>query len=377
MAGIYLHIPFCRQACYYCDFHFSTSVGQQQEMVDAIVREIQLQHTYLGGEEVKTIYFGGGTPSMLTPPQLEQLFDAIHRLHRVSNEAEVTLEVNPDDVSLPLLTDIKKLGVNRLSIGIQSFDDEVLRYFNRVHNSAAARASIQLGRDAGYANISIDLIYGVPGKDLANWERDIDIALTLKPEHISSYSLTIEKGTVFGRWMDAGKLQPKDDHDVATHLELLMDRLAGAGYDQYEISNFAQPGFHSRHNSSYWNQAKYLGVGPSAHSYNGVSRQYNVRNNQAYMKSLQAGTIPMELEILSRENLINEYILTRLRTQWGCDFAVLKSKYQWSETEETTKYIADLIRNDLAVIDGTVITLTNKGKLLADKIASDLFVSTE
>jgi oxygen-independent coproporphyrinogen-3 oxidase len=377
MAGLYIHVPFCRQACHYCDFHFSTSTGHQLEMINAMAHELSLQRDYLSGEELQTIYYGGGTPSILKPAELSLLFKSIHAHHRVAGNAEVTIEVNPDDVSKDLLTTLKGLGVNRLSIGIQSFNDNVLRYFNRVHDAASARASVMLAREAGFNNISIDLIYGIPAADLDHWRTDIQRAIDLKPDHISSYSLTIEKDTVFGRWYDKGKLQPRDDNDVAEQLELLMEELANAGYDHYEISNFSRHGFHSRHNSNYWNQVNYLGIGPSAHSYNGVSRQHNVRNNSAYIRSINANTIPMEMEILTRENLINEFILTRLRTRWGCDFAELKKRYGWRETQSVATYMQELIKNGLAMIHGTILILTNKGKLLADRIASDLFVSSE
>lgn len=342
-----------------------------------MVHEITLHQNYLQGEEIGSIYFGGGTPSLLTAPQLDLFFNAIHRHHRVAGNAEITFEVNPDDVSSALLKELARFGVNRLSIGIQSFNDDVLRYFNRVHDAASAHTSVALAREAGFNNISIDLIYGIPDIDLSAWRTDIHHALALHPEHISSYSLTIEKDTVFGRWFDKGKLTPRNDGDVAEQLELLMQELSRAGYEQYEVSNFGKPGFHSKHNSNYWRQVNYLGIGPSAHSYNGVSRQYNVRNNQVYLRSLKQNVVPMEMEELTKENLINEFILTTLRTSWGCDLNQLRVRYGWTETEGVKSYIRELIRNELVVLNGSVLTLTNKGKLLADRIASDLFVTIE
>lgn len=377
MAGIYLHIPFCRQACYYCDFHFSTNTGRKGDLVDAMVNEIRLQSGYLAGEPLRTIYLGGGTPSMLESSELAALFDAIHQTHRVEPGAEVTIEVNPDDINLDSLKTLATLGVNRLSIGIQSFNDHTLRYFNRVHDAAAAKSSFWQAREVGFTNISIDLIYGVPGVGNDGWRSDIEQALQLAPEHISSYSLTIEKDTVFGRWYDKGKIQPAQEQTVAEQLEILMEVLGNAGYEQYEISNFSLPGYHSRHNSSYWFQEKYIGIGPSAHSYNGVSRQFNVRNNYRYMEALKSGLVPMEIETLTRENLINEYILTRLRTRWGCDLTELARRYQWEATTEVKHYLETIVGGKLAEINGSVLTLTDRGKLLADRIASDLFVTSE
>lgn len=374
MAGIYIHIPFCKQACYYCDFHFSTNQTLRAEMVMAIAREIGIQKDYLGHEPVNTIYFGGGTPSVLSPDEIHRLLQTINELHPVAPDAEITLEANPDDLYGDYLQAIRQAGVNRLSIGIQTFHDDLLRYMNRAHDRTTALKTFEAAHHAGFANISLDLIYSIPGQDDSRWEEDIEQALLLEPQHISCYSLTIEPQTVFGKWATAGKLKAIPDDLAANQLEILMDRLQLAGYEHYEISNFALPGFYSRHNSSYWRQENYLGVGPSAHSFNQVSRQFNVRNNHHYLKGITQGTIPAEKEVLTIENKINEFILTTLRTQWGTDLKTLKYKYGYDLAEQNSAYLQELMQQKLIVAENEVITLTRSGKLLADKIASDLFI---
>jgi oxygen-independent coproporphyrinogen-3 oxidase len=374
MAGIYIHIPFCKQACYYCDFHFSTNQTLRAEMVMAIAREIGIQKDYLGHEPVNTIYFGGGTPSVLSPDEIHGLLQTIHDLHPVAPDAEITLEANPDDLTEEYLQQIRQAGVNRLSIGIQTFHDDLLRYMNRAHDRTTALKTFEAARQAGFANISLDLIYSIPGQDENRWKEDIEQALLLEPQHISCYSLTIEPQTVFGKWANAGKIKSIPDDLAAHQFEILMDRLQQVGYEHYEISNFSLPGFYSRHNSSYWRQENYLGVGPSAHSFNQVSRQFNVRNNHRYLKIIAEGNIPAEKEVLTIENKINEFILTTLRTQWGTDLKTLKRKYGHDLADQNSVYLQELIQQKLTVVENEVITLTRSGKLLADKIASDLFI---
>lgn len=374
MAGIYIHIPFCKQACHYCDFHFSTQLDKKSELVDALVKEIDFQRNYLEGEEVGTIYFGGGTPSLLEDRQLQQLLDKIRATLLLTGAPEITLEANPDDLSLEKLTALKLLGVNRLSIGIQSFDDNVLRFLNRAHHSADAQQCVHDARRVGIDNISIDLIYAIPGQTEEQWLKNIETAIHLRPQHISSYSLTIEDKTVFGKWAKSGKFTPVIEDAAAGQLETLVSILDKAGYNQYEVSNFAKPGFESKHNSSYWKREKYLGIGPSAHSYNRSSRQFNVKNNALYVKAIQNGTIAFDLESLSREDHVNEYLLTTLRTSWGASLHTLKKEWAHDLFEKNTKYLQTLTNNQLAVIENDHLKLTQKGKLLADKIASDLFL---
>lgn len=375
MAGIYIHIPFCKQACHYCDFHFSVNQQAKTDMLAAISKELVLQKDYLSGELIETVYFGGGTPSVLSQDELSLILDTIRSIHSIADHAEITVEANPDDLTPERLQELRSAGVNRLSIGIQTFDSARLKFLNRVHDGGAAIKSFTDAREAGFDNISIDLIYAIPGETNEQWLEDIRQAVALKPEHISCYSLTIEDKTAFGKWAATGKLKAEPDEVSAQHLELLMQELGAAGYEHYEISNFSKPGFHSKHNSSYWKGAKYLGVGPSAHSYNGESRQYTVSNNHAYIKSIQGESIPFEKEILSRENKINEYILTTLRTSWGIDLAVLKKELHYDLIEQNKSYINQLLDKELITIDNTILKLTQTGKLLADKISSDLFAS--
>ncbi|MFZ6009940.1 MAG: radical SAM family heme chaperone HemW [Bacteroidota bacterium] len=373
MAGIYIHIPFCKQACHYCDFHFSTQTSDRQDLIAAIALELSLQKNYLGQEPVETIYFGGGTPSLLSAAELSLILDAVRAHYQTVANAELTLEANPDDLSSNKLRELKQLGINRLSIGIQSFDDSVLKFLNRAHDADAARNCVVWARQAGFSNISIDLIYAIQGMTTDLWDSNIHQAIALQPEHISSYSLTIEEKTVFGHWMKKKVIDAVPDETAAAQLTLLVDRLENAGYDQYEISNFSLPGFESRHNSSYWRQTKYLGVGPSAHSYNESSRQFNVRNNHLYVKSMQAGKIPYEVEMLSIHDKINDYLLTTLRTRWGANLEKLKSDFNYDLLHKHGRYLEQLMSQKLARIDNQILLLTKSGKLLADKIASDLF----
>lgn len=374
MAGIYIHIPFCKQACYYCDFHFSTNQKQRLKIIEAIETEIRIQKEYLKGEVIQTIYFGGGTPSLLSERELYLILQAIHKNFSISPTKEVTLEANPDDLTKEKLKEFKDAGINRLSIGIQSFDDAVLKSLNRAHDSRMAKRCVNNAYEAGFNNLSIDLIYALPDQDDNCWKKNIDEALTLKPQHISSYALTIEEKTVFGRWAAQGKIKTVDDDLAATQLQILVNSLEKESYEQYEVSNFSQPGFQSQHNSNYWKAKQYLGVGPSAHSYNGLSRQYNISNNSVYLNSILDQKIPATLEILTREDKINEYLLTTLRTSWGTNLAKLRQEFGFDLETDHREYIRSLQESKLAIVENHTLRLTKAGKLLADKIASDLFV---
>jgi oxygen-independent coproporphyrinogen-3 oxidase len=374
MAGIYVHIPFCKQACYYCDFHFSTNQEVRMRLVECIKDELILQKSYLKNQVVNTIYFGGGTPSLLNEDELKLILDAIRDNFELNNTIEITLEANPDDLSESNLSYFKKLGINRLSIGIQSFHNPFLSFLHRTHSAEKAIEGIKNARKIGFNNISIDLIYAIPGESNEQWLADIDQALALSPEHISCYSLTIEEKTVFGKWAAAGKLKIVEDDIAAQHLELLMEKLEANGYEHYEISNFAKPGFHSKHNSSYWNSELYLGVGPSAHSYNGLTRQFNISNNHLYIKSIHQQQVPFEQETLSREDKINEYLLISLRTAKGANLLKLKTEFECDLIEKENAYINSLLAKNLALLENNTLRLTKKGKLVADKIASDLFI---
>jgi len=374
MAGIYLHIPFCKQACHYCDFHFSTSLNRVGGVVAAMKKEIALQSEYLEGKPVKSIYFGGGTPSLLDPKHIDTLIDLIHHKYNVTSQAEITIEVNPDDITKDLLRAYKKAGVNRLSIGVQSFLPEVLKLFNRAHGATEAIDCLVMVQDAGFKNYSIDLIYGFNTLSHDNWEWEVNMAIAMEVPHISAYSLTIEPKTAFGNWQSKGKLDLIDDDHAAQQFTLLNELLEKAGYDAYEISNFAKPGFRSKHNSSYWQSKHYVGIGPSAHSFNGVSRQYNIKNNALYMKALEMNELPYEIEILTPENKINERIMTQLRLMEGLDLLALKKDYQYDLEAKQGDELRRIIKDGLANIANGNLILTPEGKLMADGIAASLFV---
>ncbi|WP_375446252.1 radical SAM family heme chaperone HemW [uncultured Fibrella sp.] len=376
---LYLHIPFCKQACHYCDFHFSTNLRGKRQLVEAMAHEIDLRHTYLttaaATTELQTIYFGGGTPSLLTESELACLFEAIHRHFTVAPTAEITLEANPDDLADPAHLAMLRRYVNRLSIGIQTFDEETLRWMNRAHNATEAETSVQRARNAGFDNLSIDLIYGISER---TWHTDLTKAIALDVPHLSAYNLTIEPDTAFGRWVTNGKLTPVDENLSAVQFTELTSALEEAGYVHYEISNFARQldstGHFARHNTAYWQRKPYLGIGPSAHSYNGVSRQHNAPNNARYINALADDQIPADYETLTRADQINEYLLTGLRTIWGCRISELNALLGTSFLDQQARELAQLSQTGWLQITDTALTLTKSGKLFADRVASDLFV---
>ncbi|MFY0591476.1 radical SAM family heme chaperone HemW [Roseivirga sp.] len=374
MAGLYIHIPYCKKACHYCDFHFTQSLKQINDMVDAICLELEMQKDFLGNDTVYTIYFGGGTPSLLEEEHLRKIMRVIQHVYSLSSNPEVTLEGNPDDLTAEKLQIFFSEGINRLSIGVQSFNDEKLKWMNRQHSQMQAIDTFHNARQIGFENISLDLIYALPYKNHDLWQSDLKQILALRPEHISSYCLTIEPKTAFGNWLQKGKIKPIDEDFAAEQFEILLDTLTKKGYDQYEISNFALPGYESQHNSAYWKDEKYLGIGPSAHSYNGKFRKANVSNNAKYLKGLAEKKIPFEIITLSPEDQVNEYLLTSLRTKWGCDLNLLKAKYEVDLLHVHKAYLNKLARQDFVFEDEGFLILTNSGKLLADKIASDLFI---
>ncbi|OEK06878.1 radical SAM family heme chaperone HemW [Roseivirga misakiensis] len=374
MAGLYIHIPYCKKACHYCDFHFTQSIKQIDEMVDAICVELEMQKDFLGHDTVYTIYFGGGTPSLLGEEHLRKIMRIIQHEYSLSSNPEVTLEGNPDDLTLQKLTTFFEQGINRLSIGVQSFNDEKLKWMNRQHSKSEAIDTFHTARQVGFENISLDLIYALPHTNHDIWLSDLKQILALRPEHISSYCLTIEPKTAFGNWLQKGKIKPINEDFAAEQFEILLDTLSGRGYDQYEISNFALPGYESQHNSAYWKDEKYLGIGPSAHSYNGKFRKANVANNGKYLKGIGERQIPFEVITLSPEDQVNEYLLTSLRTKWGCDLNLLKVKYDVDLLSSQKHYLNKIAKEDLIFEDEGFLILTDKGKLLADKIASDLFI---
>ncbi|WKN46198.1 radical SAM family heme chaperone HemW [Tunicatimonas pelagia] len=377
MAGIYIHIPFCKQACHYCDFHFSTNQQRKTDMVRAIARELELQQPYLTEQIITSIYFGGGTPSLLDEAELQMLLNTVYKLYPISSDPEITLEANPDDLSPEKLKILKQLGFNRLSIGIQSFHEPHLRYLNRVHSAKEAEQCVQQAQEAGFNNLSIDLIYAVPHPDHSVWQADLANVVALNPEHISAYCLTIEEKTVFGQWLRHQKIPPIDETFAAEQFGQLVDTLTANGYEQYEVSSFCQPSWESKHNSNYWKDVRYLGVGPGAHSFNGNSRQYNVANNGKYLRALAKDQVPYEQEELNKADRINEYLMTGLRTKWGCDLAWLKQKLDYDLLATQGSYIEHLIHEKKATLENQQLVLTRAGKLLADGITAALFVGSE
>ncbi len=343
-------------------------------MVTAICQEIVMRKKYLEGESLETIYFGGGTPSILENHHLQKILETIQKNFSIESKPEITLEANPDDITKNKLNFYKEVGINRFSIGIQSFNSGFLKYINRAHTADEAINSLRLVRELGFENVSIDLIYGMPSDNHEIWQQDLEIAMSLKLPHISSYCLTIEKATVFGNWLDKGKIKQVPDEFAATQFEMLLETLDKNGYEQYEISNFALPGYVSKHNSNYWRQKKYLGVGPGAHSFNLENRQYNMSHNQQYMASINNDKIPFSLEKLTVAEKTNDYILTSLRTKWGCDLSYIKEKYDYDLYSNNSIYLRDIIKKKYARINDNILYLTNTGKLLADGVTSELLI---
>lgn len=339
-------------------------------MVDALVNEIRMRKNYLGEESVSTIYFGGGTPSLIGPKNLQLIIDVISGNIKLENEIELTVECNPDDLDPGTLNDLKSIGVNRLSIGIQSFDEKVLQFMNRAHNAKEAVNCLVNSKNAGFENITIDLIYGVPDTPAKYWEKQLNKMVEFDIPHLSAYCLTIEENTVFGNWAKKGKLNPVKDEKGIREFQYLMDRMNQEGYEQYEISNFCRENFISQHNSAYWLGKKYLGIGPSAHSYDGTTRQWNVANNIKYLKAIQSGSDYFEKEKLSLTDRYNDYILTRLRTKWGINLDQLKSIHPNISKEIFQQHID---KGDLIQMENEIY-LTDQGKYIADSISADLFL---
>lgn len=377
-AGLYLHIPFCKQACHYCNFHFSTSLKQKDAMVKAILHELELRHDYLDGAEISTVYLGGGTPSLLEISDLVQIFEKINALYPPqpatrNPQPEITLEANPDDLTPEKLRDLRNhTPVNRLSIGIQSFADDDLRWMNRAHTAHHARQCLDDALSAGFQDLTIDLIYGSPTTTDQQWAENLRIALDYCVPHLSAYCLTVESGTALGHHVAKGKQAPPDEERAARQFEHLMETAAAAGYEHYEISNFALPGRYAVHNSNYWRGVPYLGIGPSAHSFNGHSRQWNIANNALYIKSLSENQVPCEVEALSPTMRYNEYVMTSMRTMWGVDLNAICAMGEAFERHFSGAVLPFLADQTVERVGNTYRT-TRSGKLLADRIAMGLF----
>lgn len=373
MAGLYVHIPWCKQVCYYCDFHFRVSMDDKNRVLAAIRKEMSLRSDYLPSNSLSTLYFGGGTPSVLMPPEWSGLFEAIGTHYLLEPDAEITAEVNPDDLDFDYLVMLRSLGINRLSIGIQSFSDPVLKWMNRRHTAKEAEESVWRAREAGFENISIDLIYAIPDMSVSLWNTQIEKAMRLPIDHLSAYALSIEPATPFGVFQRKGKLQPAPESLASQHFLHLMKRLPEWGFAWYEIANFSLPGFVSRHNSSYWNQENYLGLGPSAHSFDGVSRQWNDSVNSRYVAGIEREEGYFEREILSVTDQYHDYILTSLRTRRGVDSDRVGSRFGELFRSHLLREAEPFMKEGLLEGEGSSFRLTPHGMLLADRITRALF----
>ncbi|WP_316777244.1 radical SAM family heme chaperone HemW [Pedobacter antarcticus] len=376
MSGIYIHIPFCKQACHYCDFHFSTSLRYTQEMTDAICKEIVMKKDRIK-DELGSIYFGGGTPSLLPEKSFQQIFDTITRHFAITTNAEITIEANPDDLNAAKIAVLRQLPINRFSIGIQSFFEEDLRWMNRAHNAVEAETCIKRSQDAGFENLSLDLIYGYPLLTDSKLLENINKAISFQTPHISAYAMTVEPRTALASAIKKGKQVPVNDEQAAAQFTLLTEKLAIAGFDQYEISNFSLPGKHAVHNTNYWRGIPYLGIGPSAHGFDGFNRYLNVANNAHYMNFLENGQLAETVEELHICDRFNEYIMTSLRTMWGTDLRKIRVDFGKVFAEETKKNLDIFKQRKWVTEQNEVVTLTADGKLFADYIASELFLLPE
>ena len=380
MSGIYIHIPFCKQACHYCDFHFSTSMKKKEEMVLALAKEIKLRKSEFEKEVIETIYFGGGTPSVLQIADLRFLISEVYKNYNVAENPEITLEANPDDLaslsvraqSRTIFEEYKSIGINRLSIGIQSFFEDDLQMMNRAHNSAEAKKCLEEATKH-FDNISLDLIYGIPAMSNEKWKQNIQIALSFGISHISSYALTVEPKTALYKLIQTGKIAKPNDDLAQEHFSILVETLEANDFIHYELSNFGKDNFFSKNNSAYWLGKKYIGIGPSAHSYDGISRSWNISNNSLYLKSLQENKLANETEILSKTDRYNEYIMTGLRTIWGVSLDRIENEFGIDYLDYLKSQSQKYLKDELLFIENEILKPTKKGKFLTDGIASDLF----
>ena len=372
MAGIYIHIPFCKRRCIYCDFFSTTQSEKKSEYVHALVRELEIRKDYLDNEEIETIYLGGGTPSQLSQEELEEIFAYIYKVYKVTPDAEITLEANPDDLTPEYVSMLRGLPINRISMGIQTFQEETLKLLHRRHTAQQAIEAFKRCREAGFQNISIDLMYGLPGETLETWEQDLQQAIALHPEHISAYHLIYEEGTALWNLREQNKVEEAEEELSLTLFKTLIERLTKAGYQHYEISNFCLPGLHSRHNSSYWTGKKYLGCGPSAHSFDGTSRQWNVSSLEQYLKGIHTGQLDFEIEDLDLYTRYNDFVITSIRTCWGMPLSQLRTNYGETLYNYCLRMAKPHIRQGVLEIKEDTLKLTSEGIFISDGIMSDL-----
>jgi oxygen-independent coproporphyrinogen-3 oxidase len=374
MAGIYIHIPFCRQKCHYCNFFSVASVKGREEFAEALLKEMELRKDYLEGEKVNTIYFGGGTPSLLRISHLSLIISHLTKYFDIDSSAEITMEANPDDVDADSAFAWKKAGINRLSIGVQSFSDDDLRYLNRVHNAGQALQAIKTAQQAGFDNLTIDLIYGIPTLSSEKWSKNLEIFFSLGIPHLSAYALTVEQKTPLALLIEKGKYTPVDENQSVEHFKILLEETKKHGFIHYEISNFAREGYYSKHNSLYWLGGHYLGLGPSAHSFNGHSRQWNVSNISRYIRQDDFQSTVEEKEVLTLEQRYNEYVMTSLRTAWGCDTAHIRNVFGERFESYFLQGVSSFIKKRHIFREGSKYYLTDEGKLFADGVAAELFI---
>ena len=372
MAGIYIHIPFCKRRCIYCDFFSTTQSEKKSAYVHALCQELDMRKDYLEGEDIETIYLGGGTPSQLTQKELEEIFSSLYNIYKVKEDAEITLEANPDDLTPEYIHMLRTLPINRISMGIQTFQEETLKLLHRRHTAQQAIEAVKHCREAGFQNISIDLMYGLPGETLETWKEDLQQAIALHPEHISAYHLIYEEGTALWKLREQNQVEEADEDLSVTLFKTLIEELTHAGYEHYEISNFCLPGLHSRHNSSYWTGKKYLGCGPSAHSFNGTSRQWNVASLNKYIQSIQQGELDYEIEELDIYTRYNDFVITTIRTHWGMSLSHLRSTYGENLYQYCLRMAKPHLEQGVLEIKEDTLKLTKEGIFISDGIMSDL-----
>lgn len=372
MAGIYIHIPFCKRRCIYCDFFSTTQSEKKAEYVHALVRELEIRKDYLDNEEIETIYLGGGTPSQLSQEELEEIFAHIYKVYKVTPDAEITLEANPDDLTPEYVSMLRTLPFNRISMGIQTFQEETLKLLHRRHTAQQAIEAFRRCREGGFQNISIDLMYGLPGETLETWEQDLQQAIALHPEHISAYHLIYEEGTALWNLREQNKVEEAEEELSLTLFKTLIERLTKAGYQHYEISNFCLPGLHSRHNSSYWTGKKYLGCGPSAHSFDGTSRQWNVSSLEKYLEGIRTDQLDFEIENLDLYTRYNDFVITSIRTCWGMPLSQLRTTYGENLYNYCLRMAKPHIQQGVLEIKEDTLKLTSEGIFISDGIMSDL-----
>lgn len=372
MAGIYIHIPFCKKRCHYCDFYKTTETGLDRDFINALCKEIVLQKNYLESKEIETVYLGGGTPSVLSSEQIETILENLKNIFTFSGNMEITMEANPDDINREYINRLKDTGINRISLGIQSWNDEILKFLNRRHRAEDAKKALDIIFDSGIQNISADLIYGIPGLSLKQWTEDLHKTLKTQIKHLSAYHLTIEDNTLFGKMKKAGDLKEVDESESEKQFNTLTGIIKKYGYIQYEISNFCKEGYFSVHNTNYWRREPYLGLGPSAHSYDGNSRQWNVSDVQAYIKSLEKEEVPATREILEIRDKYNEYIMTSLRTMWGIDLDYVEEAINKESRDYLSNISSRFLKYGMMNKEGNRLMLTDQGKMISDNIISEL-----